>query len=128
MDQKSQENPDIQQLIRLSDQARSCLNSEAAELRLKLDVPMRVRNSLRDHPGQWLMGSMGTGLIASLLLRRKPAKEKKSRRFPSTLLGITLTAARPLAKVWLANHAKQWLAARLTPPPAAPPTRRSSSS
>jgi hypothetical protein len=110
MDRKPPESPEILRLVRLAEQSRALLGEEAERLRQKLDVPTRVRESLRHHPGSWMFGSMATGLAASLIFRRRSAESPKKRRgIPATLLGLTLTAARPLAKVWLADQAKRWL-------------------
>jgi hypothetical protein len=92
--------------MRQSEAARAFLGSEAAALRRKLDVPARLRGSLMSHPGGWMLGSLVSGLAASLLLRRRPAaaRPKKRRGLPAALLGLGLTAARPLLKAWLANQ------------------------
>jgi hypothetical protein len=110
MDRKISKNQELQRLISLSAAARSCLGIEAATLRHRLDVPTRVRNSLKQNPTGWLLGSLGSGLAASLVFRRKPAlTEAKSRSLPSALLGLTLTAVQPLAKVWLTDKLKNYL-------------------
>ncbi len=109
MDRKLPENPEILRLIELGDLSRSLLDAEACRLRERLDVPARVRNSLKQHPSSWLFGSMATGLAASFLLRRKPAAEKRKRGFTATMLGLTLTAAKPLARVWLTDQLKHWV-------------------
>lgn len=110
MDRKLPESPEILKLVRLAEQSRALLGEEAARLRQRLDVPARLRDSLKHHPGSWMFGSMATGLAASFIFRRRPAEPVKKRRgIPATLLGLTLTAARPLAKVWLADQAKRWL-------------------
>lgn len=110
MDRKLPETAEIQHLIRLSEAARSCLESEATALRRKLDVPSRIRGSLKDHPLAWLFGSLGSGVAASLMFRRRPVQATKRRGITGTLLGLTLTAARPLAKIWLDGQLKQWAA------------------
>jgi hypothetical protein len=127
MDRKLPENPEIQRLIDLSAASRSFLESEAASFRNRWDIPARARQSLKEHPTAWLLGSLGTGLAASLMFRKKNVTDKKRRGIPGVLMGLTLTAARPLAKVWLANQAKQWIAEfaaahsdRLAPPRPAP--------
>ncbi|MES2475410.1 MAG: hypothetical protein V4640_06495 [Verrucomicrobiota bacterium] len=77
----------------------------------KLDVPARVRSSLKDNPTGWLIGSAASGLAASLFLRRKPEKpvrEKSSH--PLGFLALILTLVRPLAKVWLTDQVKSYLA------------------
>lgn len=98
----------------MSEAARASLGRDASALCRKLDVAARFRDSLRRHPASWLLGSLASGLAASFLLRpaRTVASAAAPGGFPLKLLGLTLTAARPLAKVWLANQAKQWLASR----------------
>ncbi len=124
MDRKLSKNPEIERLIRLGESARSCLESEVASLRKQLDFPARIRDSLKSHPTGWLLGSLGSGLAASLLFRRKPAAAPAATRrrgLPATLLGLSLTAARPLLKVWLTNQVTGYLAGRSG---AAPANRR----
>lgn len=107
MDRKLPENPEIERLIELSEISRRFLENEATHLRQKLDLPSRLRDSLREHPSKWLAGSLVSGLAASFLFRSRPAPIKKRRGIPATVVGLTLTAARPLLKVWLANQVKQ---------------------
>lgn len=110
MDRKLPENPEIERLIRLAEAARSSLTHEAVLLKQRLDLPARIRGSLKQHPAGWLLGSLASGLAASLLFRSKPRPvEKKHRGLPLTLLGLTLTAVRPMAKVWLTNQVKNYL-------------------
>lgn len=105
------EKAEIQQLIRLAEVSRSCLGDEVSALKRRLDVPSRIRASLSDHPTSWLFGSLASGLAASLMFRRRPAPAvvKKSRGMVGILLGVGLTAARPLLKVWLTNQVGRWL-------------------
>jgi hypothetical protein len=128
MDRKLQQAPEIERLIRLGEAARSTLEVEAAALKQRFDVPARLKDSLKSHPTGWLVGSLASGLAASMLFsRRPPAREKKTRGLPLTLLGLSLTAVRPIAKIWLADQVKQYLAApRARPmtrqqPPSSPP-------
>lgn len=118
MDRKLQQTPEIERLIRTSESARASLESEAELLRKRLDVPARIRTSLKSHPTGWLVGSLVSGLAASLLFGRKPqaqaqaVAEKKRRSLPLTLLGLSLTAVRPFAKVWLTDQVKHYFAAQ----------------
>jgi hypothetical protein len=115
MDRKLQQKQEIERLIRLSDVARSTLEDEAISLRNKLDVPSRLRSSLKTHPTGWLVGSMASGLAASMLFGRKQVvTEKKRRSLPLALLGLSLTAVRPIAKVWLTDQVKNYFAATST--------------
>jgi len=100
-------------LIALSAASRSFLGEEALAAKQRFDIPARLRTSLKQHPTGWLMGSLASGLAASLLFRReKPANPEKRRGLPTVLLGLTLTAVRPLAKVWLTNQVKHHLVGR----------------
>ena len=129
MDRKLPEDAEIQRLIRLSQASRRFLEAEVTVLKDRLDVPSRIRDSLKQHPSAWMAGSMVSGLFASALFRRKAPATKKPRGVPAILLGLTLTAARPMAKVWLANQLKQWLSGLASAPPSArPATRRASTS
>lgn len=111
MDRKFQQRQEIEQLIRQSDSARSSLERDVAILCQKLDVPARLRSSLKTHPTGWLFGSLASGLAASMLFgRRAPVVEKKRRSLPLALLGLSLTAVRPFAKVWLTDQVKQYFA------------------
>jgi hypothetical protein len=112
MDRKLSKTQKIEQLIRLGDAARVCLNAEALALKQRLDVPSRIRDSLKTNPTGWLVGSLASGFVASLFLRRsRPvARETKQRGLLLTLLGLALTAARPLASVWLSGQVKNYLA------------------
>jgi hypothetical protein len=115
MDRKSAETSEIERLIRLSAAARSRLTHDANALREKLDVPARIRHSLHDKPAMWLAGSIVSGLAASMIFRRKKsARAEKSRSVLGTLLGLTLTTARPLLKIWLGDALKKWLTQRIT--------------
>lgn len=118
MDRKLSKPEEIQRLIQLAAASRSCLGKEVAALKYKLDVPARMRDSLKRHPTGWLLGSLASGLLASLFFRRplfrRPktvvTEEKKHRSFPIAILGLTLTAIRPFAKIWLTDQVKNYLA------------------
>ncbi|HEX7260791.1 MAG TPA: hypothetical protein VF258_03165 [Luteolibacter sp.] len=116
MDRNLSKNPEVQRLIRIGDSARSCLKNEVSTLQDRLDFPARIRDSLKSHPTGWLLGSLGSGLAASLLFRRKPSAaataETKHRGLFASLLGLALTAARPLLKAWLTSQATGYLAGR----------------
>jgi hypothetical protein len=127
MDRKLSQKAEIEHLIRLSENARSCLGSEAVRIKQRFDIPARIRSSLGAHPTSWLFGSLASGLAASLLFsRRKPAalKTKSRRGITGALLGLTLTAARPLAKVWLSNQLGKWLEQNSAAPNAGRPVPR----
>ena len=127
MDRKFSEKAEIERLIRLSENARVCLGGEAVRIKQRFDIPARIRGSLSAHPTSWLFGSLASGLAASLLFsrRRSPAAKANRRGTAGMLLGLTLTAARPLAKVWLSNQVGRWLRQASANPPAARPLPKS---
>ncbi|MBK1882994.1 hypothetical protein JIN85_11245 [Luteolibacter pohnpeiensis] len=117
------EQQDIEQLIRISAQARSLIGDEVQSLRERLDVPSRMRNAVAKNPTAWLGGSLVTGFLTTAIFRRK-AKRSKHHKEPlieepakKGLLGILITllftAGRPLLKMWLTGHFKQFLATKI---------------
>jgi hypothetical protein len=72
-----------------------------------------------------MFGSLASGLFASLIFRRRPRATVPKRRGATLgLLGLTLTAAKPLAKVWLANQLKDWMTRSKPTSPAPRPLPR----
>lgn len=105
---------EIQRLIDTSAAARTTLGSEIHTLKHKLDVPSRVKDSLRSHPTGWLGGSLVAGMAGSLLFRRKSKREKpvKKKGFWGFLLGLAIAGARPFVKVWLTGQLKNYIEAK----------------
>ncbi len=96
--------------------ARGLLGAKAAGMKRSLDVPARVRGSLKQHPTGWLVAALGAGLLVSSLLRRRSSSSpvvKKHRSLPIAALGIALTAFRPFLKMWLTDQVKDYLIAHL---------------
>lgn len=100
--------PEIQRLIRMAEMSRAAMGSEICHLKHKLNVPARLCDSLKHHPTAWLFGSAASGFAARLLFRRRSPAAKPRRGLAGALLGLTLTASRPLAKAWLANQLSKW--------------------
>ena len=114
MDRKLSQHQEIERLIRLSAASRACLTSELVSIKQRFDFPARILGSLKTHPFGWLFGSLASGFVGSSFFRRKPAITVTKRRgLLVTLLGLAVAAARPFAKVWLADHAKSYLIGRL---------------
>lgn len=106
---------EIRELIRSSEAARAVLGTEIHALKYKLDVPSRLRDSLKNHPSGWLGGSLVAGMAGSLLFRRKSKRQKaevKKKGVMGVLLGLALAAARPAAKVWLAGRLKDFIGSK----------------
>ena len=115
---KSTEQAEIQELIRLSEEARSQLGQKIGKYRMALKVPGKMVGAMRRSPKFWLFGSMAAGLGASVLLGSMPKRGKKKRSLVRKMaVALTLTAAKPIAKMWLTNKLKdlsgQWIAERI---------------
>jgi len=115
MDRKTSQSQEIERLIRIAEIARIRLGNDAHAVAERLDVVSRARNSLKTYPKSWLLGGLALGIAASSLFRRRPAATSKTVKRSSlalTLLGLTLTAVRPLAKVWFTDRVGSYLTGR----------------
>ncbi len=114
MDRNLANHSEIRRLIQLSAAARSCLTGESTRIRQRLDVPARIRATLQNPSSRWLAGLLAAGMVAALVWRRSappsPGTTLKRRGLATTLFALTLTAARPLAKVWLGDQVRRWVA------------------
>ena len=107
---------DIQRLVQQGEDSRSLLSGHATLLRQRLDIPARLRTSLREKPSHWITGGLASGFVASFLLRRKAPRTKKpkNRSLPLALVGITFAAVRPLLQGWLTSQVKNYVAGKPT--------------
>lgn len=121
MARRPTEQEEIQRLIRISSQAREQLGGRIASLRRGFNLPARALRSMRHSPKVWLFGSMGAGLVTSLLLRKSHKGKKSKRSLRMKLLALGLAATRPMIKKWAMKQgrswASNWLKDRLSPPP-----------
>ncbi len=96
--------------------ARGLLGAQAARMKRSLDVPARVRGSLKQHPTGWLVAALSAGIMVSSLLRRRSSSSplvKKHRSVPIAVVGLALTAFRPFLKMWLTDQVKNYLIGHL---------------
>jgi hypothetical protein len=121
MDRNAAEEIRILNLVQEAESARTRIIRGIGALRTRLDPVARLRGSLTRHPSSWLFGSLAVGVAARFLLRRPPKAAARMVGGPlGAILGLALTAARPMLKVWLANRLREWLAARAQPGRRAP--------
>ena len=83
--------------------SRATLGSDLAQLRRRLDVPARVKDSILSKPLVWFGGSLGVGLLASMLVRRPRPQVRESnvsRSLWKLALGGAFTLARPALQSW----------------------------
>ncbi len=118
MDRKLPQPPEIERLILIAESSRNILSNDARAIAQRLNVVSRARTSLKTHPKRWLFGGIASGFITSLIFRRRtattptPPQITKNRSLTLTLLGLTLTAIRPIAKVWLTEQLNNYLTGR----------------
>ncbi|MGC4015926.1 MAG: hypothetical protein QM755_15585 [Luteolibacter sp.] len=118
MVQKSVTSPEIEALLKRSETARRRLAYDISMLKHRVDVPARVKESLQNNPTGWLGGSLVTGLLASLALRRrKPKKTAEEKVRKAGLAGLMLTAGgalvRPVVKSLVTGYLQKTLANRV---------------
>jgi hypothetical protein len=105
--------PPVDELLRRSQAARARLSVDIAQLKHRVDLPGRLKESLNRSPTSWIGGGLAAGLLASLTLRRPKAPAPKRR---SGLTGLALTAAgalaRPILKSWLTGKLRRTLDSR----------------
>lgn len=107
----------ISELIAQSEAARLQLGKSHAEFKCKLDLPTRLRESVKAEPTKWIGGSAAVGLVGSFLLRRKKKpkqlarrakKVKKQKSLPLAALGMVFTAMKPAAKIYATKLLKDY--------------------
>ena len=88
--------------------SRVALAADLADLRRRLDVPTRVKDSILSKPLAWFGGSLGAGFLASALFKKRvPRAEKAKRGFLGILLGGLFTLARPALQNWAMQEARK---------------------
>ncbi|WP_193211849.1 hypothetical protein [Luteolibacter marinus] len=77
------------------------MGSDLNTLRHRFDVPARVKDSILSKPLAWFGGSLGAGLLTSMLVRRPRKREEKVRRaWWSLALSGAIALARPTLQTW----------------------------
>lgn len=110
---------DLQALSARIAASRVAVAGELAQLRYRLDVPARVKESVLSKPLAWLGGSLGAGFVASIFLkrrRRSSRAEKAEKVAKKSLWGILLGGAFTLARPALQNWALREFQARFAQP------------
>lgn len=91
-----QKRPEVAELIRRIENSRASVETHVVQLKRSLDVPSRLKQSVTSSPLAWFGGSLGVGVIASRIFRRKPKKaESKSKGITGLLLTTLLTLIKP---------------------------------
>lgn len=101
--------PEVEALILRLEASRSGLGKRMVELRQRVDVPSRIRGSVRGKPWLWFGGSVAAGYVASRILRRPKRAARRNRWF-----GLMTTAAFALLKPMLKQVVTNELQKRFT--------------
>ena len=112
MARKPQDEAEIARLIGRIEGSRAEVAEAACRLRERLDVPARVRDSLRSHPKVWFGASMVAGLwAAGRVFRRRPAAEAAPARrglFALAAAGAA-SVAKTLVRDWVLRESRKRL-------------------
>ena len=114
MAKPNQKSLELAELIQRSEVARIQIGQAHHKLKQKLDIPLRIRDSLKSSPLKWLGGSLGIGFVVSFLFRskrRQPkyAVEKKHGGWFSRLLLISFSLAKPALEIYATKFLKDYL-------------------
>ena len=119
MVKSTQQQAEIAELIRRSETARLQLSDAHAALKDKLNVPARLKESLKAEPKKWMGGSLVAGLLFSRMFRsRKPQQEKvqqvrKQRNILLGALALLVSLAKPAAKIYATNLLREYFQRKL---------------
>ena len=94
-----------EQLIATLGASRASLRIDRSRIKRQLNPLVRVRSAVRSKPIPVFATTAGVALLLTLLMRRR--KQERSPFSPRRmLLGWILALAKPAARLWLANWAK----------------------
>ncbi len=114
MAKSTQKSHELAELIRRSEAARIQIGHAHLQFKKKLDIPLRIRDSLKSSPMKWLGGSLGVGFLGSFLFRSKRPEvrhepEKKHRGWFVGLLMMLFTLVKPSLKIYATKMLKDYL-------------------
>jgi len=112
MARRSKKSNQLETLTRQIEGARGEIGRAAVTLRGRLDLPTRIRQSVRRNPARWFGAAAVAGLLGSLSIRRLRRRPHhiETRAAPasrSKVVGIaaaTFTLVRPLLQKWLLHQ------------------------
>jgi len=120
MAKSTQKSLELEKLIRRSEAARVQIGQAQQQLRQKLDIPLRIKDSLMGSPMKWLGGSMVAGFVGSFLLRPRKSTFMGSviggrrRGWFLGLLMMLFSLAKPTLKIYAAKLLKDYLKNQLS--------------
>jgi hypothetical protein len=120
------QNPTIEALIQRSELSREELTGHIQILKHRINLPARLKESVRSRPGVWFGSSVAIGLLATMIFRRKSVPLPVKTKSRKGLLGIAFTAAITLAKPAIKTLLLAEIRKRFLPP--APATERNARS
>lgn len=119
MAQPTEKSQRLAELVRRSEASRAKLSEAHGRMKRALDLPSRIRASVKEAPAKWLGGSVVAGLATSFLFRmggRKTSSPKKAikkeRSFLFGLLALAFAASKPFAKIYASKLLKDYLMQR----------------
>ena len=96
-----------QQLVAALASSRNSIRVDRGQLRQQLNPVLRLRSAVKNKPVPVFAATAAGALLLTLLLRRRPRSSPKSFSAKRMILGWALSLAKPPARVWLLNAARE---------------------
>ena len=93
------------QLVAALEASRQSLQLDRSRIKKQVNPLFRVRSAVRKNPLPVFAGAAGAALLLTLLLRRR-REEPKPFSAKRMILGWVISLAKPAARFWVANWAK----------------------
>lgn len=103
------ERPEIAELIRRIEHSRGSMATQVAQLRRSLSIPTRLKYSVSSNPLAWFGSSMGVGLLASRVFRRRKKAKPKAKGIIGLLTAALLAMIKPAIRGWIIGELQRRL-------------------
>lgn len=107
---------ELAELVRRSEAARFSIAEAHQDLMHKLDMPSRIKESMRAQPAKWIGGSIIAGYLGSFFFRSRRPKvreeariSKKPRKPLPMLLSTIAILSKPAVKMYATKLLKDYI-------------------
>lgn len=97
--------------------AKLLLNDQIASrksaIKEKLNVPKKIKQSIKEQSTKWLVGALASGTVLAFLGRGRSKRKKEIAKKRSILLTLLIALCKPFIKKFVINTVKQYSVAKL---------------